>query len=199
ENHTNLLWVSEGMTVYYEYLLMKRAGLMSDEELYASLASNINAYENDPGKQYQTLIQASFSTWSDGPFGSRDPENDRSISPYDKGAVAGLILDLSIRHASHNSASVDDVMRLLYRKYYRDLGRGFTDAEFQQACEDVAGCSLAREFEYVQTTKEIDYGLYLSYAGLTIDAENGKDGRKNFRIKKAGLTDPLQKSAIETW
>ena len=27
ENRTNLLWISEGLSVYYEYLLVKRAGL----------------------------------------------------------------------------------------------------------------------------------------------------------------------------
>ncbi|MGE5420016.1 MAG: M61 family metallopeptidase [Chloroflexota bacterium] len=199
ENRTNLLWVSEGLTVYYEYLVMKRAGLLTDEEFYASLAGNISAYENDPGKLYQSLTQASFNTWSDGPFGSRDPENDRSISPYDKGAVAGLILDLSIRHSTGNSGSIDDVMRLLYRKYYRELERGFTDAEFRQACEDVAGCSLANEFEYVQTTKEIDYGLYLSYAGLEMDVQAGNDGRKNFTIKEKEAGDQNRSNSIEKW
>lgn len=197
ENRTNLLWVSEGMTVYYEYLIMKRAGLLSDEELYSSLESNINAYENDPGKEYQSLVQASYNTWSDGPFGSRDPSNDRSISVYDKGAVAGFILDLAIRHATRNSKSIDDVMRLIYQRYYKQLGRGFTDAEFQNACESVSGCSLAREFEYVQTTKEIDYGLYLSFAGLKMSTEKGKNGEKLYRISKA--EDDLHENLIEKW
>lgn len=199
ENRTNLLWVSEGMTVYYEYLLMKRAGLLSDEEFYSSLASNINSYENDPGKQYQSLIQASYNTWSDGPFGSRDPANDRSISPYDKGAVAGLILDLTIRHATQYKRSIDDVMRMLYRKYYHGHGRGFTDAEFRQACEDIAGCSLANEFEYVHTTKEIDYGSYLSYAGLKMDVHTGADGRKTFTIKEEKPGDKILKKPIKKW
>jgi predicted metalloprotease with PDZ domain len=192
ENRTNLLWVSEGMTVYYEYLIMKRAGLLTDEEFYSSLESNINAYENDPGKEYQSLDQASYNTWSDGPFGSRDPANDRSISVYDKGAVAGFILDLAIRNETANSKSMDDVMRLLYRKYYRQLGRGFTDAEFQDACESVSGCPLAREFEYVQTTKAIDYGLYLSNAGLKINTEKGKNGEKIYHISKS--EDNLQEN-----
>jgi predicted metalloprotease with PDZ domain len=31
-NHTNQLWISEGLTVYYEYLLVKRAGLISEKK-----------------------------------------------------------------------------------------------------------------------------------------------------------------------
>jgi len=187
------------MTVYYEYLIMKRAGLMSDEEFYSSLESNINAYENDPGKQYQSLEQASYNTWSDGPFGSRDPANDRSISCYDKGAVVGLILDLAIRHATGNKRTMDDVMRLLYQRYYKQLGRGFTDAEFQNACESVSGCSLAHEFEYVNTTEPIDYGLYLSYAGLKMSMENGTNGGKIYRILKAEDTHSVQENQIQRW
>lgn len=181
ENRTSLLWVSEGLTVYYEYLIMLRAGLLSEEEFLASICSNTNAYENDPGKQYQSLVQSSYSTWEDGPFGSRDPSDDRSISCYDKGAVAGFILDLAIRHATGGARSLDDVMRLLYNDYYKS-GRGFTDAEFRQACESVSGCSLAREFEYVHTTKPFDYDMYLSYAGLKIQPEAGKDKRINYTI-----------------
>jgi predicted metalloprotease with PDZ domain len=49
-NRTNLLWVSEGLTVYYEYLIVKRAGLMTEDELLKSLENNINTIENDPGK-----------------------------------------------------------------------------------------------------------------------------------------------------
>ena len=71
ENRTNLLWVSEGFTVYYEYLIVKRAGLMSEQELFDNFESNINAYENDPGRPLQSLSQASYNTWSDGPFGMK--------------------------------------------------------------------------------------------------------------------------------
>ena len=71
ENRTNLLWVSEGLSVYYEYLIVKRAGLMSDEELFASIEDNINTIENDAGRQYQSLSQSSYETWDDGPFGNK--------------------------------------------------------------------------------------------------------------------------------
>jgi predicted metalloprotease with PDZ domain len=139
--------------------------------LLASIESNINAYENDPGRFHQSLAQASFQTWSDGPFGNRSSGEDRAISYYDKGPLMGLILDFTIRHATENKKSLDDVMRLLYTTYYKKLKRGFTDAEFQQACEDVAGISLSNEFEYVYSTREIDYSRYLGYAGLAISEE----------------------------
>lgn len=200
ENRTNLLWVSEGLTVYYEYLLVRRAGLITDEELLFSIESDLNAYENDPGRRYQSLSQSSYNTWSDGPFGNKSGGTDQSISYYEKGPLVGFILDLAIRHATDNDKSLDDVMRLLYRQFYKDLRRGFTDAEFQQACEETAGISLNREFEYVYTTCELNYSVYLAYAGLTIkDEEDGNTGRKKFSIGTKSQMDPLQYAIFHSW
>jgi predicted metalloprotease with PDZ domain len=65
--------------------------------------------------------------------------------------------------------SLDDVMRTLYQEFNKSRNRGFTDQEFIGACEKAAGCSLSEFFEYVYTTKTIDYAKYLAYAGLNID------------------------------
>lgn len=200
EAKTNLLWVSEGLTVYYEYLMVRRGGIISDRELLASIEGNINAYENDPGRFHQSLAQASFQTWSDGPFGNRSAGEDRTISYYDKGPLMGLILDFTIRNATENEKSLDDVMRLLYTTYYKKLKRGFTDAEFQQACEDIAGISLSREFEYVYTTKEIDYSRYLGYAGLAISEEaDSKTGRRKYTVLNQMTPGPTQSQIFRSW
>lgn len=200
ENRTNLLWVSEGLTVYYEYLIVKRAGLMSDTELLESIESNINTIENDAGRQYQSLSRASYETWDDGPFGNKPGEQDKSISYYEKGPILGMILDFSIRNATQNRKSLDDVMRFLYRQYYKKLQRGFTDAEFQQACQDIAGASLSREFEYVCTTKEIDYATYLAYAGLKLtEGADSKTGKRKFTIARQENMNPLQLAIYQSW
>jgi len=200
ENRTNLLWVSEGLTVYYEYLIVKRAGLMNENELFNNLEGNIVAYENDPGRSFQSLSQASYNTWSDGPFGTSPKGPDKAISYYDKGPVIGMILDFTIRNATRNRKSLDDVMRLLYQKYYKKLQRGFTDAEFMEECESVAGISLAREFEYVYTTQDIDYSDYLAYAGLKIDTEvNRENGTKKFAISKLEDMNSLQENILQAW
>ncbi len=168
-NRTNMLWVSEGLTVYYEYLILKRAGITTDEQLLNSFRSNIVAFENKPGRLYQTLEQASYETWSDGPFGRTSDEFNKTISYYDKGPVVGLLLDFKIRNSTNNQKSLDDVMRQLYQKYYLQKKRGFTESEFRDVCEKTAGISLTDFFEYISTTKEIDYKPYFAYVGLEID------------------------------
>jgi predicted metalloprotease with PDZ domain len=169
ENKTNMLWVSEGFTVYYEYLVLKRAGLMNDDDVLKALQSNIAAYENKPGHLFQSATQASYDTWSDGPFGRTGDEVNKTISYYDKGPVLGLMLDFNIRHETNNRQSLDDVMRLLYKKYYQTKKRGFTEAEFQMECEKVAGTALTEVFSYASTVAPINYPKYFAYAGLDID------------------------------
>lgn len=169
ENHTNMLWVSEGFTVYYEYMVVKRAGLSTGDDILNNLQTNIKAYENKPGHLFQSATQASYDTWADGPFGRTGDEMNRTISYYDKGPVLGFLLDLKIRHETGNKKSLDDVMRLLYNRYYKEKKRGFTDAEFKQACESVAGKPLNEVFEYASTVKPVNYPKYFAYTGLNID------------------------------
>jgi predicted metalloprotease with PDZ domain len=165
-----MLWVSEGLSVYYEYLVVKRAGLCSEEELFNAFRSNMMAFENKPGRLFQSLIQASYETWSDGPFGRTGDEVNKTISYYDKGPAVGLLLDFRIRHLTKNKRSLDDVMCTLYKEFYQDKKRGFTEDEFKSVCERIAGASLSDVFEYVSTTKEIDYKKYFDHAGLNIDS-----------------------------
>lgn len=201
-NRTNLLWVSEGLSVYYEYLVVKRAGLMNEEALLKVLSGNITSVENNPGKNYQSLQQASYNTWSDGPFGTQGRDPNKAISYYDKGPVVGLLLDFEIRNATGNKRSLDDVMKLLYWKYYKEKGRGFTEAEFQQACEEAASKPLMEFFEYVYTTKTLDYDKYLGYAGLKLGSttiQTDKGEKKQYSLERMDSVTPLQMEILQGW
>jgi predicted metalloprotease with PDZ domain len=202
-SRTNLLWLSEGVSVYYEYLVVGRAGLADERTLLANLEKNINVHENNPGRFHQSLKQSSYNTWKDGPFGTQGEEPGKSISYYEKGPIVGLLLDFAIRQATQNKKSLDDVIQLLYWRYYKEKGRGITDAEVEQACWEVAGASLTEVFEYVYTTRELDYPKYLGFAGLKLEelpgsANDGKQTKK-FRISRMENPDALQMSILKSW
>ncbi len=192
-NRTNSLWVGEGLTVYYESLILNRAGIINKQEVINGWQSTIQGFENNAGRKKQTLAQSSANTWEDGPFGKRG----ETISFYEKGPIIGLLLDIAIRSASNNTKSLDDVMRYLYNTYYKVGGRGFTEAEVRAACEQMAGTQLDELFDYIYTLKEINYNKYLSKAGLTISFTEDKN-QKGETITKANLTEnailtPVQK------
>lgn len=171
ENYTRMLWVSEGFTVYYEDLLLVRDGFTSREEYLERLGSAFSTYESSPGRPYQSPAESSFDAWF-GYFDRNEHLRNTTVSPYDSGLVLAFLLEVGIRHETRNEKSLDDVMRALYRTFAKEKNRGFSDEEFRQVCERVAGVGLAEIFDrYVATTAEIDWAKYLAYAGLEIREE----------------------------
>jgi predicted metalloprotease with PDZ domain len=168
-SRTKMLWLSEGVSVYYEFLILKRAGLMTSDEFLQTFQKSIKDYEDKPGRQFETPAEASYNTWTEGPMGRTGDSVNKTISVYDKGPALGLLLDLKIRHETKNKKSLDTLMRLLYNKYYKKMGRGFTEDEFRNECEKLADTTLTDFFDYIYTLKTVDYPTYLNYAGLTID------------------------------
>ena len=168
ENYTRSLWVAEGVTSYYGDLMVRRAGLSSERDYFAGLARDIQDYQNTPGRLAMSAEEASFNTWIKE---YRPDENsvNSQISYYDKGELLGLLLDLQIRRQSKNAKSLDDVMRYLYREFY-EKNRNYTPADFQKACELMAGASLDDFFaRYVRGRDELPYNEFLSAAGLRLE------------------------------
>jgi predicted metalloprotease with PDZ domain len=152
-------------------MLLNRAGLMTRDEVLERLGSTIAGYENAPGRRHQPAALSSFDTWT-GFFGRNEHAAATTISYYDIGCGLGLLLDLRIREASAGRASLDDVMRRLYRTYYKEKKRGFTGPELREVCEKAAGAPLDEIFDvYARTTRPWDYAKYLAPAGLAVDLE----------------------------
>jgi len=170
ENYTRMLWVSEGMTEYMSNVIMARAGFLSQQDYLNSMATQIGAVENAPGNKVQPVSEASFDAWIRYYRPNENSANSQ-ISYYDKGEMVGLVLDLMILDATKGEKQLDDVFRLLYDKYYKQLGRGFTDQEYQDAVAQVAGRRFDEFFKTrVYGTETLDYATALGYAGLTLSS-----------------------------
>lgn len=204
---TNMLWLSEGGTVYYEELILNRAGLITRDGFLESAGKTIGTHENIVGHEFQSVALSSRDTWM--LFFNRN-ENSQfvTINYYNKGATLAMLLDLKIRHESGGKMSLDDVMRTLYQVYAKSMNRGFTDQEFRDVCEKAAGCSLAEFFNYVYTTESVDYAKYLGYAGLNIDLTPQEPAithldksvnKRSFKISLKDNPEPMQKKVMEGW
>lgn len=179
ENYTRLLWVAEGITEYYGNLMLRRAGLISEKAYLDHLTSQIQDFQETPGRLQMSAEEASFDAWIKE---YRPDENsvNSQISYYDKGELLGLLLDLEIRRRSNNAKSLDDVMRYLYHEFF-EKNRNYTPADFQKACESMAGASLDEFFtRYVRGRDELPYNEVFSAAGLRLEgpvADTGKSGK----------------------
>lgn len=169
KNQTKTLWVGEGLSVYYEAIVLNRAGIKSKEVMLEEWSQMINSFENNPAKAKQNLADSSYYTWEDGPFGRKG----ETISFYEKGPLVGMLLDLQIRISSENKYSLDNVMKDLY-SIYKNENRGYLEEELNAIIKKYAGDATEEILSYVYSLKPIDYQKYFNNAGLDIQDQNGK-------------------------
>ena len=171
EVFTPLLWFSEGITCYYESLILEKAGVETKQEHLDFIARYIKETEMTEGRRHMSLRQSSYDIWLNF-FNRSANSSDKTISYYVKGPVVGFLMDLKIQTLSGGAKSLDDLMNLLYWRYFKEKGRGFTEEEFWSSAEEIAGGSMEQVRRYVDTTDEIDYESILEPAGLHLDRES---------------------------
>lgn len=172
ENHTDLLWVFEGFTSYYDDLSLFRAGLITQEQylgLLAKIIANVHAL---PGRFKQSVAQSSFDAWTR--FYKQDENAPNAIvSYYTKGSLVALGLDLTIRNATRNEKSLDDVMRLLWQRYGRDFfnkpAEGLKEDEMATVIKSATGVDASDYItRYAYGTEDIPLKELLAGQNLTL-------------------------------
>jgi predicted metalloprotease with PDZ domain len=165
---TPMLWVSEGLTCYYEFRLLRYAGITTPDESLQLLSTYFGMYAPYEGQYHMSLRQSSYDIWLNF-MNQDDNERDVRVNYYFKGPVIGLLLDIDIRRKTSQQRSLDDLMRLLYQRYYKELQRGFSEEEFWTAAQEIAGGPLTELRRLTDTTTPIDYDVWLNDAGLYVD------------------------------
>lgn len=160
---TTLLWVSEGITDYYADLSLVRGGVSGPPDFYAATTTKIQSVD---ALAPVALEDASLATWIHPVDGSAD-------SYYNKGSLAGLMLDVMIRDASDNRRSLDDVMRELYSTTAK-RGTGFTVAQWWSAVSRAAGGRSFDDFNrrYVDGREAFPWVTVLPLAGMRLAADS---------------------------
>ncbi len=171
ENHTRLLWAFEGFTAYYDDLLLARAGLLTEAQYLDTVASTMTTVLQRSGRLKQSLADSSFDAWIKY---YRPDENapNSVVSYYQKGALVGLALDLAVRAATAGRRSLDDVMRLLWRRYRAagDAYAGVAEDELPEAVEQATGIRLARVLrEWTEGTRDPDFAALLAPFGVRFE------------------------------
>ncbi len=194
---TGSLWISEGLTTYGADLIVARAGLCDIQEFLSMLSANISSLQNSPGRLKQTLEQASIDVWNSGTSGvGRDAKN--LISYYVKGPVAGFLLDARIQRVTGGRKSLDDVMRLAYKRY--SGARGFTPEQFRKTAEDVAGVDLKEWFRNaISSVEELDYAEALDWFGLHFAEATERRPANAWQLEIRADASAEQKSRLQKW
>ncbi len=173
ENYTPLLWLFEGFTAYYDDLGVRRAGLITAEQYLGELAGTLTAVVQRSGRRKQSLAESSFDAWIK--YYKPDENAPNSIvSYYQKGALVAAALDLTIRAATAGRRSLDDVMRLFWRRYKSAGERyaGVGEDDVAPAVFEASGVDVARTLRsWTRETADPDLAELLLPFGIT--AERG--------------------------
>ena len=177
ENHTNLLWIAEGHTSYFENLIALRAGVQNEKQYLGDVSSTLAAYLRTPGRFEQSANESSFDEWIQ-PDGDRN--SNASVSIYPKGEMIGLAMDLMLRKESGGKKSLADVHRGLWQKHKVAQG-GFSEADVLALLQQVSGRSW-QDFwnRYVIGTEELPVLALLKDAGVEFVADKKSDDGKSF-------------------
>lgn len=172
-NMTSDLWFAEGFTQYYGNLILKRAGLRTDEEYNAVLSGILNGVLNSPGAaQFPATHMSRYAVFVDAGV-SIDQNNyaNNFTSYYTYGAFIALGLDLRLR--SEFNLTLDDFMRAVWKAHGK-TGIPYTDSDLQKILGSLTNPGFASDFftEYIRGTGKNDYRALLAKAGLVLRKAN---------------------------
>lgn len=167
ENYTELLWAFEGITSYYDELMLVRSGVITPDSYLQLLGQNITRVYRGTGRLKQTVAASSFDAWTR--FYLQDENAPNAIvSYYSKGALVAMALDLTLRQRSSNRISLDDVMRILWQRYGQ-TGVGVPEHGIQPIAEELLGDSLEEFFQLaVYSTDDLPLAELLAAQGVVL-------------------------------
>ena len=177
-NHTRLLWVFEGVTSYYQELMLRRSELIGAKAYLQRVGEQLSRVYRTHGRFRQSISAASFDAW-DVLYKPDANSPNASVSYYTKGALTALALDLTLRRSTDASVTLDEVVRKLWRRYGA-RGIGVPENGFEALAIELGGVELESFFERaVRGNEDIALAELLADFGVTLRfrAAIGSDDR----------------------
>jgi predicted metalloprotease with PDZ domain len=188
ENYFKTGYVAEGITTYYGDYMLARSGFFTAEAYFEELNTSLQRYFADYSRHNLSVADSSFDLWLDG---YKPGVPDRKVSIYIKGALTALLLDLQLRQATNNKASMDVVMREFWERFGKQ-NIGYTAQDYANLVNEVAGQSFQLYFDkYINGTEPIEPALdeALRYVGCTLAAHPNPlvyESKYGFKISSEG-------------
>jgi predicted metalloprotease with PDZ domain len=187
EQYTGQLWLAEGLTSYFDNLLLSRAGLINPDEYLELLASDIYKLETTPGRLLRPVVEASFDTWIR-QYQTNSNSVNSTISYYTKGALIGFVLDTFLRKNSKDRHNLDEVMRQMYALY---SSKPYGNDAFEKAVVEVGGPRAGQFLQsLLTTTQELDIDSALDWYGLKLI--------RNTKAKQAGKKEARESTSLQS-
>ncbi|HPU50589.1 MAG TPA: hypothetical protein PK359_03435, partial [Burkholderiaceae bacterium] len=110
--HNELLWMYEGQTEFWAWVLAARAGLYTPPQAQEVLAANAALFEHRVGRRWRDLqdtVYQGIIEFNDAP--QAWPSWQRGYDFYDEGTLLWLDVDMKLRELSRDKRSLDNFAR----------------------------------------------------------------------------------------
>lgn len=155
EQPSEMLWLFEGFTAYFDNLLLMRSGVINAPTYLRLLGADISRYLQRRGRLYQSLAQSSFEAWTK-LYNSGEDACNSSSNYYVHGALAAWCMDIYLRVHSANQHSLGTILRALWENQQIE-GGGVDEAAFVSvARRELAGVGKKGE-EFAELVKCLVY------------------------------------------
>lgn len=173
ENYTDLFWLAEGSTSYFQDHLLLAADIMTYEEYFERLAEDVERHYRKPGNEVMSVAEASFEAWSD-QYGDR--AQNFSVNIYSEGAMVSWMLDMALLKATDGEVSYRDVHNALYQRFDADQV-GFTSADVLAILKDLTGESWQDWWQqHVEgPVGDIPFAAMLDTVGLKLNFDSADE------------------------
>lgn len=174
ENYSDLFWMAEGTTSYYDDLFMFRAGIYDQKDYLTKLSEDLTKHLTKPGRNQRSLSESSFNTWQKE---NSQRNHNANVNIYLEGALTTWFLDYQIRLVTDNKKSMDDVQSELF-KQHRNIDKGYDKPDVLAILKSLTGKDFSTLWQaHIDGTKALPFAEMLDFYGLTIKEEKAEDGK----------------------
>lgn len=145
----SLLWVYEGQTQFWGYVLQARSGIVSKQDTLDGYAAILAQLDNRPGRNWKPLLD----TTNDPTISQRRPRGwvsyQRSEDYYNEGLLVWMEVDSILRKQSGGTKSIDDFAAKFF---------GLTDGDYGEVTytfdDVVATLNAVQPYDWASLLKQ---------------------------------------------
>ncbi|MBQ4891221.1 M61 family metallopeptidase [Shewanella sp. MMG014] len=161
---TELLWMAEGSTSYFQNQLLLRADVITPKEFFADLAKRIDRNLNKPGREIQSVAEASLNEWTNT---GGDYAINHGVNIYSEGYLASLSLDFNLLADTELAHSYRDVHRKLYQDF--KLPKGYNVDDVKNILATLSGKDYQPWWQsHITSPFSLEFDSLLAQAGLVL-------------------------------
>jgi predicted metalloprotease with PDZ domain len=178
EAYTRQLWAFEGITSYYDDLMLLRSGVIDSASYLELVGRTLTTVRRSPASSVQSVADSSFDAWIK--YYRRDENAPNAVTSYYlKGSLVALALDLTLRR---EGTSLDQLMRALWQRYGQ-ARIGVPEIGIEQLASELSGRNQRAFFrDFVDGVVDLPLDALLAEFGVRCrwriaDSESDRGGK----------------------